>query len=295
MRAFFYSLLLLIPMSTFANSTHLAIHQHDKPIISDSAQFLVNDNIKLDARIDSGATRTSINAHNIVVKDANKKMKKNIGKTINFDIVNSQGKAFPISSKIIDVKTVKTPQGREHRYLVELYLTWNGKKTKLAVNLRDRSKLEYKLLIGRDWLNDNAVVDVAPKAVIGEVADFIMAEDFPMQARIDTGAASTSIDATNIEVHDSAHRMTNNVGKLVSFDITNKDGKVKRITAPIEQVVEINNAIGSEYRYKVKMKIQWNNRIQMLNVNLKDRSKLTYKMLIGRDWLADNAIVDTAK
>lgn len=282
-------------MLTFANPKHLAIHQHTKPIISDSAVFLVNGDIELDARIDSGATRSSINAHNISVKDANKKMKKNIGKMVRFDIVNSAGKKFPMHSKIIDVKTVKTPQGREHRYLVEIELTWNGKKTKLAVNLRDRSNLEYKLLIGRDWLNDNALVDVAPKAVIGEVADFIMAEDFPMQARIDTGAASTSINATNIEVHDSAHRMTNNVGKLVSFDITNKDGKVKRITAPIEQVVPITNAIGSEYRYKIKMKIQWNNRIQMLNVNLRDRSKLTYKMLIGRDWLADNAIVDTAK
>lgn len=49
-----------------------------------------------------------------------------------------------------------------------------------------------------------------------------------------------------------------------------------------------------EYRYKVQMKIQLNDRVQMLDVNLKDRSKLTYKMLIGRDWLSNNAIVDTA-
>lgn len=290
MRNYLFTLL-FIPILSFANTS---IHQHKKPIISDSAVFIVNKDIHMIARIDSGATRSSINAHNLSVKDADSKMKNNVGKMISFDIVDAKGNNHPLKTKILDVKTIKTPQGKEHRYLVDLYFTWNGQQSKIAVNLRDRTKLEYKLLIGRDWLNTNAIVDVAPKSIISGVEDFTLAEDFNLTARIDTGAASTSINATDIKVLNSSQKMTNNVGKLVNFTMTNSNGKSKRITAPIVQVVEINNAIGVEYRYKVQMKIQWNDRVQMLDVNLKDRSKLTYKMLIGRDWLSNNAIVDTA-
>lgn len=270
------------------------VNSKEKPIISDSASFTVNQSIPLIARIDTGASRSSINAVNIKVKNANKNMKDNVGKQVSFNIVDAKGKKFPLTTKILAVKTIKTPQGKEHRYLVSLFLTWQGKESKLKVNLRDRRNLEYKLLIGRDWLNENALVDVAPKAIIGGVAEYIVADDFPIVARVDTGAASTSINATNMKVHNSSKKMTNNVGKMISFDISNSDGKYKRLSAIISQVTEITNAIGSEYRYKVAIKIQWQDRIQILDMNLKDRTKLTYKMLIGRDWLATNAIVDTS-
>lgn len=97
------------------------------------------------ARIDSGATRSSINSHNLNVKDADSKMKNNVGKMISFDIIDANGNNHPIKTKILDVKTIKTPQGKEHRYLVDLYFTWNDQQSKIAVNLRDRTKLEYKL------------------------------------------------------------------------------------------------------------------------------------------------------
>ncbi len=37
---------------------------------------------------------------------------------------------------------------------------WNGKNKSIPVNLRDRSELEYKLLIGRNWLEGDYLVDV---------------------------------------------------------------------------------------------------------------------------------------
>lgn len=51
-------------------------------------------------------------------------------------------------------------QGREKRYLVRLTLSAMGVRKTILVNLRDRSQLRYKLLLGRNWLADDFLVDV---------------------------------------------------------------------------------------------------------------------------------------
>lgn len=75
-------------------------------------------------------------------------------------------------------------------------------------------------------MNKNAIIDVAPKSIISGVEDFTLAEDVNLTATIDTGAASTSINATDIKVISRSQKMTNNVGKLVSFTMANKQGKL---------------------------------------------------------------------
>jgi hypothetical protein len=136
---------------------------------------------------------------------------------------------------------------------------------------------------------------VAPKASIGEIADYIIADDLVFTARIDTGATSTAINAINIKIEDAAKKENDNIGKTVSFDIVNNDNKSKRITTQIKDVITVSNSISSEKRYQVDMEIGWQGKRQRLGFNLKDRSKLTYKLLIGRDWISNNAIVDTHK
>jgi len=264
-----------------------------KPVIGEAANFLINGHASFRARIDSGATGTSINAHNIVIADASETMEENKGKQISFNIIDENGKPTAIQSKIERINKVTTPQGVEHRYVVPMTLTWNGKTSIASINLRDRSRMEYKLLIGRDWLNNHAVIDVDPKPIIGEVADYIVDGDLAFTARVDTGATSTSINAINIEIKNGSKNEIDNMGKSISFDIVNNKNKRKRITTKIKDVINVHNAIGTESRYQVAMKIEWQGKRQTLDFNLKDRSKLTYKLLIGRDWIGENAIVDT--
>jgi hypothetical protein len=58
------------------------------------------------------------------------------------------------------VQTVRSAKGREKRYMVWLTLTANGLSKKILANLRDRSQMKYKLLMGRDWLAQDFLVDV---------------------------------------------------------------------------------------------------------------------------------------
>lgn len=123
------------------------------------------------SRIDTGARKTSIHAIDIQVTDGSEKLSDNVGKGITFTSIDGEGKSQKFSTTIIKVSTVKNSQGVEQRYVVELVLGWKDVTKKVEVNLRDRSAMQYKLLIGRNWLSSDFLVDVDRKADPKGMAD----------------------------------------------------------------------------------------------------------------------------
>ena len=126
------------------------------------------------ARVDTGARITSLHALNIKLLDddgnvintledknseiTNESYKDNVGKYISFDSITENGKKVHYKTKVEKVTMVKNAQGREYRYVINLTLTFKGVTKHGNVNLRDRSKMTYKLLIGRNWLHDDFYV-----------------------------------------------------------------------------------------------------------------------------------------
>lgn len=109
------------------------------------------------ARIDTGALISSIHAFDIELEGSvMSPMHLNKGKKILFSTENHQGMQARIEAVIIDVPVIRTPIGSEERYIVELVI---GDYRVLAT-LRDRSQMDYKLLIGRNWLQGHYLVDV---------------------------------------------------------------------------------------------------------------------------------------
>ena len=49
----------------------------------------------------------------------------------------------------------------ERRYVVRMWVTVGDIRSKIDVNLSDRTDFEYPLLIGRNFLMDNMIVDVS--------------------------------------------------------------------------------------------------------------------------------------
>ncbi len=136
------------------------------------------------SRIDTGARTTSLHAKDIIVEGFDAEAvdqevtdeasasqpdnaaevidkKSHIGRNIQFRTMNELNQQATYTAKVIDVSRVRNAQGIEDRYVVELDLEWQGLNKRVKVNLRDRSAMTYKLLIGRNWLAGDVLVDVA--------------------------------------------------------------------------------------------------------------------------------------
>ncbi len=113
-----------------------------------------------DARIDTGATTTSIYATDVEEFERDGKP------WVRFVVQNPDAeKTYPMELPVARIAMIKKrgQEGETRRPAVALDLTM-GKVTRLVeVNLADRTGFEYPLLIGRDFLRDVAVVDVTKK------------------------------------------------------------------------------------------------------------------------------------
>ena len=86
-------------------------------------------------------------------------------------------------------------------------------------------------------------------------------------ARIDTGARTTSIHATEVVCDDPSPDKKANIGKAISFLVTNGRGEQRRVETKITAVTEVRNAQGVETRYAVPMTLYWQGNTKYINVN----------------------------
>ena len=82
------------------------------------------------------------------------------GKPIAFKVVNEQGQSQRIEAQVARQILTKTSEGSERRYAVPLTITWNNASKTVLVTLNDRSQMRHRLLLGRNWLRGDYIVDV---------------------------------------------------------------------------------------------------------------------------------------
>ncbi|MCG9696858.1 RimK/LysX family protein [Shewanella sp. Isolate11] len=269
----------------------------EKAIIGPTADMRVAEaGLNFEARIDTGAGNTSLNGFDLEIEGGSaKKMKDNVGKTLWFSTENNKGEKKRLSAKIVKTSTVSNSQGTETRYMVALHVGFAGKERQVNVNLREREHMDYKLLIGRNWLKDKYIVDVSEKNVIGPLAPISIVETgLIYNTRIDSGAVENSLHAIDLKVADGDKDMEKNVGKMLSFTTENEKGESQRVHARIVETSLIRNAQGSEIRYMVELNVGEQGKEYKVKVNLRDRSKMTNKFLIGRNWLQGHYLVDVS-
>lgn len=105
--------------------------------------------VRLPARIDTGAAKSSLDARELKVK----------GDEVEFKLPQKYG-GLHFRLPIVEWRHTRTPEGLERRPIVELEICLGSKRFLTKVNLADRSMVKYPLILGRNFLKENFVVDV---------------------------------------------------------------------------------------------------------------------------------------
>lgn len=128
---------------------------------------------------------------------------------------------------------------------------------------------------------------IGPVTTITEVSSGL-----PFPARVDTGATTCSIHYEEIEIEDASDDPAENVGKRVRVLIQNADGEKEWVTTKIVEHVTVRTSTDDEQRYKVPLKLRWQDVEKKVLVTLKDREKMKYPLLLGRNFLRGDFVVD---
>lgn len=140
--------------------------------------------------------------------------------------------------------------------------------------------------------NDIAVSQPA-KQVVGAVEKvYISPPGLIFPARIDTGAATSSIDARKIV------KFERNGEPWIKFLILNPDSaKEIEIECKVVRKVNIIQAIKDEKerRYVIELLVTLGNTVRTAEFTLTERSHMEFPVLIGRNILMDSMTVDISK
>lgn len=119
--------------------------------------------IKLKARIDTGAKTTSMHAINIEEVEQRGEL------FVKFQTLDSEGKVVELVRKVGTTQRVSNTAGFvSRRYVIKEKIKMGNIEREVLINLNDRSKMEYKFLIGRNVLLGRFIVDVARSHVLGD-------------------------------------------------------------------------------------------------------------------------------
>jgi hypothetical protein len=127
--------------------------------------------------------------------------------------------------------------------------------------------------------------------VIGRIENVTILPDMlVMKARIDTGAGMTSMAAGELVEFERD-------GKAwVRFSITGRSQQAVEIERPVARYIEIKQHNGeSQRRPVVLIGLSLGPIEEQVEVSLTDRSEYLYRLLIGRNFLRDRAIVNVSR
>lgn len=136
---------------------------------------------------------------------------------------------------------------------------------------------------------EEPAVDVENMDVLGhEEIVTLFPGEIQSTARIDTGAATNSMFAIDEEV------FTDQGQEMVRFTFIDHEEQSHQIVRPIIDKVTVTQASGKQTRYVVKMGLCVGEHFQETKFTLADRSRMSFPILVGRNYLDDSLLVSSS-
>jgi len=110
-----------------------------------------------------------------------------------------------------------------------------------------------------------------------------------IKAKLDTGAKTSSINADNMAFYEVDGR------RYVHFSLVNFDNQSASFEYPVLRTATIKRHFGNQQKRPViQMQICLGNKTKAVEVTLVDRTGFNYQLLLGRNFLANDILVNSA-
>jgi hypothetical protein len=134
------------------------------------------------------------------------------------------------------------------------------------------------------------------KTVLGSIVEATeLSSGLTFSARVDTGAAISSIHCEQIEIPNESEDPRLNINKIARVMLMDETGNQRWVTAKLVDYTRIRNVDATHYRYCVKLTLSCQGVAKETPVSLKDRNHMAYRLLLGREFLRDDFLVDVAR
>lgn len=211
---------------------------------------------------------------------------------VTFYLPTSNGKEEKITKPVLK----KLKVGDAVRPVVEGDFILGDKETsvKFAIDLLEKDQQQPFFVFGHNMakggvlLNTRAdhLLDAQPLFKAGHI-EVAEVEGLSFPVKLDTGADVSSINAQNIKQFEKDGK------KMVSFNYENDAGMKKAFTKPVVDVMRITAKKGEKANERpvVEMHVKLGELEKKIRVNLQDRSRFHYSMILGKNFLKHGAVV----
>ncbi|MBW2408812.1 MAG: ATP-dependent zinc protease [Deltaproteobacteria bacterium] len=118
--------------------------------------ILFPGNIKIKAKLDTGARNSSLNA------DQLEEFEREGATWVRFQLKNWRGQTASMEAKVVRITQIKQHGTQTAvRPVIRLGICLGNVYKEVEVNLEDREKFNYQLLIGRSYLRNSILVDAS--------------------------------------------------------------------------------------------------------------------------------------
>ena len=152
------------------------------------------------ARVDSGAKTSSIQANGIKI------FSKGAQEWVKFEVNPLQDNRsinLPCEAKLIDRRTVKSSSGiSEERLVIKTPVTIGKHKFEIELTLANRDAMEFRMLLGREALNQRFVVNPAESYCLGTISSESVSQKYSRYIKEKTGL-KIALLASNPELYSN--------------------------------------------------------------------------------------------
>ncbi|MEZ9443818.1 ATP-dependent zinc protease [Vibrio sp. 10N.222.54.F12] len=214
--------------------------------------------------------------------------------SVEFYLTDVNGEKQKITKSIIK----KLKVGDDTRPVVSGEFLGAGKvrQQEFAIDVLNSNEKEAYFVLGKKMAKDGVYVNTRsdyllksePLFKVGHI-EVVEVNGMTFPAKLDTGADVSSMNAVNIK------RFKKDGQDMVSFTYQNNQGDKQDFTKPVIDVMRIKAKKGEKVNIRpvVEMKVKLGDLEKEVRVNLQDRSRFEYSMILGKNFLKHGAVVSS--